>query len=102
MVFNRLIYIMLFSLPSLVLSADSSHGSVPHLNGEELAIFWVIGESRWDLIHFNFGLWDWYGWKQEQKATPASYAKNLDGIIQKLKKTNAKLVFNDLSHLFCQ
>ena len=22
-----------------------------------------IGESSWDLIHFNFGLWDWYGWK---------------------------------------
>ena len=52
-----------------------------------------IGESSWDLIHFNFGLWDWYGWKQEQKATPLSYAKNLDDIVQKLKKTNAKLVF---------
>ena len=52
-----------------------------------------IGESSWDLIHFNFGLWDWYGWKQEQKATPVSYAKNLDDIVQKLKKTNAKLVF---------
>jgi len=60
--------------------------------GEENIEGW-IGESRWDLIHFNFGLWDWYGWKQEQKATPASYAKNLDGIIHKLKKTNAKLVF---------
>ena len=21
--------------------------------------------QKWDLIHFNFGLWDWYGWKQE-------------------------------------
>ena len=52
-----------------------------------------VGDSDWDVIHFNFGLWDWYGWKQEQKATPASYAKNLDGIVIKLKKTNAKLVF---------
>ena len=52
-----------------------------------------IGESKWDLIHFNFGLWDWYGWKQKQKATPASYAKNLDGIFRKLKKTHARLVF---------
>jgi len=42
MVFNRLIYLILFFLPSLVLSADSSHGSAPHLNGEGLAIFWVI------------------------------------------------------------
>ena len=42
MVFNRLIFLMLFFLPALVLSADSAHGSIPHLNGEELAIFWVI------------------------------------------------------------
>ena len=42
MVFNRLIYLVLFFLPSLVLSADSSHGSAPHLSGEGLAIFWVI------------------------------------------------------------
>ena len=42
MVFNRLIYLVLFFLPSLVLSADNSHGSAPHLNGEGLAIFWVI------------------------------------------------------------
>ena len=52
-----------------------------------------IGESKWDLIHFNFGLWDWYGWKQEQKANPASYAQNLDGIVRKLKKKQARLVF---------
>ena len=26
-----------------------------------------IGNSKWDLIHFNFGLWDWYGWKQGKK-----------------------------------
>ena len=42
MVFNKLIYLVIFFLPSLVLSADSSHGSAPHLNGEGLAIFWVI------------------------------------------------------------
>ena len=60
--------------------------------GEENIDLW-IGESKWDLIHFNFGLWDWYGWKQEQKATPSSYAKNLDGIVRKLKKTQARLVF---------
>ena len=42
MVFNRLIYLVMFFLPSLVLSADSSHGSAPHLNGEGLGIFWVI------------------------------------------------------------
>ena len=56
---------------------------------------WVgtSGGSKWDVIHFNFGLWDWYGWSQDVKATPKSYAKSLDGIVTKLKKTKAKLIF---------
>lgn len=60
--------------------------------GNENVLQW-IGEEKWDLIHFNFGLWDWYGWKQENKATPQSYAKSLEGIVQKLKSSDAKLVF---------
>jgi hypothetical protein len=52
-----------------------------------------LGNGDWDLIHFNFGLWDWYGWSQEQKATPESYAANLDQIVTKLKATQAKLIF---------
>jgi acyl-CoA thioesterase-1 len=60
--------------------------------GNENVLKWV-GEENWDLIHFNFGLWDWYGWKQETKATPESYAKNLEEIVQKLKFSGAKLVF---------
>ena len=42
MVINRLKYLILIMLPSFALSADVGHGSVPHLNGEGLAIFWVI------------------------------------------------------------
>ena len=61
--------------------------------GNEHIEEWV-GDSKWDVIHFNFGLWDWYGWAQEKKATPESYAKNLEGIVEKLKaKTDAELVF---------
>lgn len=61
--------------------------------GDENIEEW-IGDSKWDVIHFNFGLWDWYGWKQEEKATPESYAANLESIVRKLKdKTDAKLVF---------
>ena len=60
--------------------------------GNEKILDW-IGNSKWDLIHFNFGLWDWYGWKQEKKATLESYAKNLESIVGKLKSTGAKLVF---------
>lgn len=60
--------------------------------GDEKIEEW-IGDSKWDVIHFNFGLWDWYGWRQEEKATPESYAQNLESIVRKLKKTNAKLIF---------
>ena len=60
--------------------------------GNENILQW-IGDENWDLIHFNFGLWDWYGWKQENKATPESYAKSLDGIVNKLRPSAAKLVF---------
>ena len=52
-----------------------------------------LGEGDWDVIHFNFGLWDWYGWSQDQKASPESYAANLDQIVTKLKATKAKLIF---------
>ena len=52
-----------------------------------------IGSGEWDVIHFNFGLWDWYGWKQENKATPQSYAKNLQNIVTQLQATGASLIF---------
>jgi len=51
------------------------------------------GDADWDVIHFNFGLWDWYGWSQDEKATPISYARHLDSIVSKLKKTKATLIF---------
>ena len=53
-----------------------------------------LGKSEWDLIHFNFGLWDWYGWAQKVKSTPESYAASLDSIITKIKmKSKAKIIF---------
>lgn len=60
--------------------------------GDEHIHEW-IGDSKWDVIHFNFGLWDWYGWSQDVKATPESYAKSLDSLVTQLKKTNARLIF---------
>lgn len=61
--------------------------------GDEHIEEWV-GDSKWDVIHFNFGLWDWYGWRQDVKATPESYAKSLESIIKKIrKKSSARLIF---------
>jgi lysophospholipase L1-like esterase len=63
-----------------------------------------IGDTQWDLIHFNFGLHDIKHidpqtgknssrFDDPQQASPEQYEKNLDFIVQKLKKTNAKLIF---------
>ena len=52
-----------------------------------------LGEGDWDLVHFNFGLWDWYGWKQERVPTKDEYVANLQQIVTKLKATGAKVIF---------
>lgn len=63
-----------------------------------------LGEREWDVIHFNWGLWDLCyrdppgSLKQGKKngkitSTPMQYAKNLDKLILRLKKTGAKLIW---------
>ncbi len=45
-----------------------------------------LGEGKWDLIHFNFGIHD--------RATPAKdYEERLEQIIARLQKTGAKLMW---------
>jgi len=45
-----------------------------------------LGDGKWDLIHFNFGIHD-------RRSKPADYAKRLDQIVQRLKATGAKLIW---------
>lgn len=68
---------------------------------------WLAEENgKWDLIHFNWGLWDLCYRNPESKNqgrrdkvdgtlthTPEIYAANLEKIVAELKKTGAKLVF---------
>jgi len=45
-----------------------------------------LGEGRWDVIHFNFGIHD--------RNTPvADYTTRLEQLIERMKKTGAKLVW---------
>jgi lysophospholipase L1-like esterase len=45
-----------------------------------------LGEGKWDVIHFNFGIHD--------RATPAAdYVKRLEAIVARLEKTDAKLIW---------
>jgi lysophospholipase L1-like esterase len=62
-----------------------------------------LGEKKWDVIHFNFGLHDLKYVddkgtlvsveKGKQVMSPEQYEKNLRQIVERLKKTNAKLIF---------
>jgi hypothetical protein len=65
-----------------------------------------LGTSRWDVIHFNFGLWDIcyrhpdskvYGNRDKVKgkitATPQQYLSTMEAIVACLKQTGAKLIW---------
>jgi lysophospholipase L1-like esterase len=64
-----------------------------------------LGQEKWDVIQFNWGLWDLCyrpdvkGTEERDKVngklttTPEQYRENLQQLVDILKKTNAKLVF---------
>ena len=53
-----------------------------------------LGDTEWDVIHFNWGLWDMYGWRYEQiDRSPPEYEKRLEQLVERLKKTKATLIW---------
>lgn len=59
-----------------------------------------LGDKPWDVIHFNWGLHDVkrekdgkFDVKQPPRRTPEEYAKNLDKLVERLKKTDAVLIW---------
>lgn len=57
----------------------------PTATGVQKLDIW-LGDKKWDVIHFNFGIHD--------RWTPlADYAKRLEEIVVRLKKTGAKLIW---------
>ena len=53
-----------------------------------------LGEEDWEVIHFNWGLWDMYGWRfKDTLRTPDVYAENLEILVTKLEETGAKLIW---------
>lgn len=45
-----------------------------------------LGEGKWDVIHFNFGIHD-------RATPPADYVKRLEEIVARLERTGAKLIW---------
>ena len=53
-----------------------------------------LGDGKWDVIHFNFGLHDAkYLSATELRATREQYLKNLKTLVDRMKQTKAKLIF---------
>lgn len=64
-----------------------------------------LGEGKWDVIHFNWGLHDLKYMNDKGALVPVTdgkqqvpveqYEKNMDKLAQRLKKTGAKLIWRD-------
>ena len=115
------------NLPKALLIGDSiSNGYTPHViaalkgkvevkhhkgnaqhtgTGLKMLDKW-IGKTQWDVIHFNWGLWDLcyrhpeskvQGRRDKVRGTLTThleqYEKNLDQLVVRLKKTKAKLIW---------
>lgn len=53
-----------------------------------------LGDGKWDVIHFNFGLHDLRIMEGEKRQVPLEdYEKNLDVLTARMKKTGARLIF---------
>ena len=64
----------------------------PTTNGTKNLKKW-LGEGKWDVIHFNFGLHDIKLDTGKHLVSSDEYEKNLREIVKTLKTTNAKLIF---------
>ena len=88
-----------YTVPVRQLLAGKANVHRPHTNcgptirGLEQRDQW-LGDGHWDVIHFNWGLHDLRrdDGKNPQVA-PEQYAKNLDELVKRLKKTGATLIW---------
>jgi acyl-CoA thioesterase-1 len=97
-----------YTLPVRELLKDKANVNHPPENCGETArglksLEKWLGEKKWDVIHFNFGLHDLKYLdengkyvspdKGRQVAVPEQYEKNLRELVTKLQATGAKLIF---------
>lgn len=85
---------MLKTEASVIHNGSNSRGNARYSGyGVENIDEW-LGEGDWDVIHFNFGLWDLYGWRYADiLRTPETYARNLETMLVKMENTGAKLIW---------
>jgi acyl-CoA thioesterase-1 len=66
----------------------------PTIRGLESLQAW-LGDGKWDVIHFNFGLHDvrYMDDTKKKQVSPEDYEKNLTTLVEQLKATGAKLIW---------
>lgn len=64
----------------------------PTTNGLKNLDKW-IGDGKWDVIHFNWGLHDLRIARDKHQVPLDEYEKNLKALLERLKKTGAKLIW---------
>ncbi len=64
----------------------------PTIRGLEAIDSW-IGDGKWDVIHFNWGLHDLKYMGDKQQVPLPEYEKNMTTLVERLKKTGAKLIW---------
>ena len=64
----------------------------PTIRGLEAIDQW-LGDGKWDVIHFNWGLHDLKYMDGKQQVPLADYERNLTTLVERMKKTGAKLIW---------
>lgn len=66
----------------------------PTIRGVESIDSW-LGDKKWDVIHFNFGLHDvrFMDETGKQQVSIEDYEKNLRSLVERMKKTGAVVIF---------
>ncbi len=64
----------------------------PTINGTKKIQKW-LGDSKWDVIHFNWGLHDLKIENEKHQVSIEDYEKNLRELVKAMKTTNAKLIW---------
>lgn len=94
------------------INIEHNRGNAQHTGtGLDSIDIW-LGETSWDVITFNWGLWDLcyrhpdsqlYGKRDKVNGTITfsfdQYAQNLEKLVQRLKETGAELIFISTSYI---
>jgi hypothetical protein len=77
-----------------VVEHNNGNGNAEYTGSGIIMLDKWLGNTKWDVIHFNWGLWDMYGWRFAKKdLSPAMYKKRLETLVTRLKKTGAILIW---------